>query len=544
MLRKNSSKKVRGIPLCATVAAITALFGGADEVRALTLETDNPDVQMTWGNTVKYNAGIRMEGRDSVIGNSANNDEGDYRVDKHGLVTNRVDLLSEFDFNYQRKFGFRVSAAAWNDFAFDDEVNTNPRYASRGSYINNQFSSYTKRYAKGLSGEILDAYVFGNFDLGEMPANVKLGRHTVLWGEAIALSAHSVSYAQAPSDGNKALMTPGVDAKETALPIGQISGTLQVTPQLALSAQYYYEWKPTRLAEGGTYLGGTDFILQGPDRFSAAPGLFLVNTGVKKASDSGDFGVSARWSPDWLDGTAGMYYREFSERSPTVSLNLANRTYQAVYPEKAKLYGMSMSKNLGGVSAGAELIYRQNTALNGTISDGAIEGARGNTAHALFNAVTVLPRNSLWSQASLIGELAYSRWNTVNSGQKYFNGCSSRPVGDQGAETGCVTKDAWQAFVRFSPSWTAVAPGVDVAAFASLLVGLKGNSAVLGGGNKKAGSYGIGATLTYNQQHDFTLAYYDYLATNSAKADGTIRVSNGSQIQDRGWLSLTYKGSF
>jgi hypothetical protein len=95
-----------------------------------------------------------------------------------------------------------------------------------------------------------------------------------------------------------------------------------------------------------------------------------------------------------------------------------------------------------------------------------------------------------------------------------------------------------------SPSWVGVVPGWDVAALASLSLGLHGNSAVLGGGNYRAGSFSLGATFTYNQRHDFSIAYNDYLATNQTTAAGVIRVSNGSQIQDRGWVALTYKGSF
>jgi hypothetical protein len=299
------------------------------------------------------------------------------------------------------------------------------------------------------------------------------------------------------------------------------------------------------VAEGGTYLGGTDFILQGPDRFSLAPGRFLTNERIQKPKERGDFGLSARWKPTWLEGTFGAYYRVFDERTPTISLNVAGGTYRAVYPENAKLYGVSYATSIGGVSTGVELVHRRKTALNSSIADGASEGARGNTWHALFNGVTVLGPSNIWDQLTLTGELAYSRWDKVTSGQQYFLDCARRPAGDQGVQTGCVTKDAWQGFVRVSPSWAAVWPGWDIAANASLLIGLKGNSAVLGGGNKKAGSYSLGTTFTYNQRHDFSIAYNGYLATREVNpATGLIRVSNGSQIQDRGWISLTYKGSF
>jgi hypothetical protein len=508
------------------------------------LDIGNPDVQMTWGNTIRYNLGARVGQRDTRIATNPNSDEGDAVFDRGDVVMNRVDLLSELDFSYKGLAGFRVSGSAWDDEAYNGHASTNPALAARGSYIDNQYSSYTKRFYRGPSGEILDAYVFANFKLGDMDGNVKVGRHTVLWGEALALSAHSVSYAQAPTDGLKALTTPGVDAKETALPVSQISTSLQVTPELSFAAQYYLKWATTRVAEGGTYLGGTDFILQGPDRFSLAPGVFLTNQRIDRPKDRGDFGVATRWSPTWANGTVGFYLREFDERSPTISLSPATLTYRAVFPENARLYGVSYATNIGGVSTGFELVRRENTALNSSITDGAAQGARGDTTHALLNGVAVLGPNSLWSQLSLTGELAYSRWNKVRSGAKYFLDCDNRAAGDRGAETGCVTKDNWQVFLRATPQWTAVAPGIDIAATVGLTYGLKGNSAVLGGGNEKGGSFTVGTTLTYDQRHDFTVAYNDYLATRGVSSVTGAAITNGSQIQDRGWLVFTYKGSF
>lgn len=512
----------------------------SDSVQAMQIDVGNPDVALTFGNTLRYAAGWRVEGRDSAIANSPNTDEGDNAYDRGDMVTNRLDLLTEIDFSYQRQYGFRLSASAWRDFAFNDHVKTGDNLTDRGSYENNHYSGYTRRYGKGLSGEILDAYVFGNFQLGEVDSFIRAGRLADLWGEAISLSAHSVSYAQAPSDGYKALVNPGADAKEIALPIGQVTGQFQVTPDLTLLAQYFYEWKPTRVAEGGTYLGGTDFTLEGPDRFSLAPGVFLANDGVDKPNNGGDWGVGARYRPSWFDGTIGAYYREFTERNPTLSLDLVNLRYGAVYPEKAKLMGVSFSKSIGGVSTGLEIVHRQDTAFNSSIRDGSDEGARGDSNHVLVNAIYAMPPSDFWSNANLTGELAYSRWDKIRSGEQYFNRCEN----GRKADSGCVTRDAWQAFLQFAPTWTAVRPGWDITAKASYNAGLKGNSAVLGGGNEHAGSYSVGLTFTYNQQQDFTLAYNDYLGTNKTDANGLISQSNGQQLQDRGWLVFTYKNSF
>ena len=161
-----------------------------------------------------------------------------------------------------------------------------------------------------------------------------------------------------------------------------------------------------------------------------------------------------------------------------------------------------------------------------------------------MNAVYLGGATDWWSLSTVTAEVAYSRWDKVTSGEKYFTTCSHRAANDQSAVTGCVTKEAWQGYLNFSPQWVAIYPGWDLAAGMSYSAGLKGNGAVLGGGNVKAGSYGLKLTATYNTKHDFTIAYNGYLATYQQTATGTIRVSNGSQIQDRGWLGLSYKGSF
>ena len=86
-------------------------------------------------------------------------------------------------------------------------------------------SPYTKRYAKGFSGEFLDAFVFANFDAGDIPVSVKAGQHTVYWGDSLLLGGaiHGVSYGQNPIDVWKGFATPGSEAKELFRPRGGLT---------------------------------------------------------------------------------------------------------------------------------------------------------------------------------------------------------------------------------------------------------------------------------------------------------------------------------
>ncbi|WP_158592322.1 DUF1302 domain-containing protein [Noviherbaspirillum sedimenti] len=497
-----------------------ALYGAAGATLAVDIDTGNPDVSMQWGNTLRYNLGFRAESRNAgwetsgIASTQAKYDKGD-------VVINRGDWLSELDFSYKGQFGFRLATAAWYNAEFDKQVTLAPGQVA-SNYNGNVFSNHTKRFHGGPSAEILDAYVFANFDVAGMPANVKVGRQTNLWGEATVLSAHSISNQQQPVDGLKAVSSPGIDAKEVQLPIGQIHGTIQVNDKLSLAAMYQYEWLPTRIAESGTFLSGSDSLLRGPDRgFGGRTNLRLA-----KPKDDNDWGVSARYNSEWVGGVVGVYFREYTEKGPTISLAPTN--YRAIFPESTKLYGLSVGKLIGGLSTAAELSYRKDAALKSTILDGSAVGARGNTWHALANVAKQWGQSAYWSQINLSGELAYSHLDKVTSGAAYFRPCAA---GADVKRTGCSSKNNWEATVRLSPTWTAVVPGWDLGATTSLTYGLDGNGSTTGSASENAGSWTVGATATYNNQHDFSIAYNDAMSPVGPQPD-------------RGWLSMTYKYQF
>ena len=226
--RKSPSRRAFGrTPRLANLAAAIAVaVPGA--VHAFEIPTDNPDLAVRFDNTIRANYGLRVESRDPKIGNSALADEGDYRFDTNDAVAKRIDLLSELDIVWRKRYGMRASAAAWYDGAYssgNSASNPNPPLVNIPSYPNHQYSDTTKRLYRGPSAEILDLFVFGGADLGDVPVRAKLGRHTVYWGESLLLGGHlhSVSYAQVPLDLQKGFATPGTEAKELFRPLNQLS---------------------------------------------------------------------------------------------------------------------------------------------------------------------------------------------------------------------------------------------------------------------------------------------------------------------------------
>jgi Protein of unknown function (DUF1302) len=543
----------------AVAATFAAAFAGS--AGALEIDTGNPDLTVRWDNTLRFNYAVRVESRDNKIGNSAVSDEGTWSFDRGDAVATRFDLLTELDIVFKKRFGARLSAAGWYDAAYSDDSrsNPNPPLVNIPSYINRKYSDYTNRLYQGPSGEILDAFVFAGFDLGDAPSAVKLGRHSIYWGESLFLGGnlHGVAYAQNPLDLQKGFATVGVEAKELFRPLSQISAQSQVTDNLSLAAQYMFEWESFRYPEGGTYLGPVDFAFNGPHRQFLPGGLGFARRGDPvEPNQSGEWGLAARWSPDWLDGTLGFYYRNFADKLPQTFLTQVapgNSRYNLIYTDDIDLFGISLAKNIAGVSVGAEISYRHNTPLNSTVlgispglpPEGETKGPRGNTYHALINGLGVIAKTPVFDAATYAAELTWSHWSTVKSGQNLFFAEGFAPCTGRDKWDGCTTKSYVGIALAFTPTWYQVFPGVDLQAPVTFARGLSGNAATIFGGNQSNGNYSVGISADVFQKYRFDLKYIDYMG--KYKDNGTAVTSqNGftTLLKDRGFVSLTAKVTF
>jgi hypothetical protein len=586
--------RLRQVSLAISLAMTTIGFAQASE-----FNSGNPDLEMRWDNTVRYNLAQRVHGQDPTILKSPNNDDGDRNFNK-GIVSNRLDLLSEFDFVYQKRMGFRVSGAAWFDDAYSRLDNNNVASSNHisGGVRALGFSDETERWHKGASGEILDAFVFTKLDLGDMPLNLKLGRHTTYWGESLLNAVHGLSYGQSPIDLRKGLSVPGTEVKELFVPRSQLSAQLQATPELSLAGQYFFKWAPVRYPEAGSFLGFNDALLGGGESLIVSPTASLLRGSDVLPKNRGDWGASARWSPQWLDGTLGFYARETSDIQPQALVtpavaNLPGATcaalgfaslggtncyinpaaasitqiqkgvvgkYNFAYGSNIDIFGISLAKSLGPVSFGGEISYRHNMPLlsdavtilpaalaartPGAISAqpaaGETGAAVGDTWHGVFNLLGIMSKTPLFDAANWTVELAWNRLGHVSQGLDVFKGRSNYTGIDK------VTKDFFGLGLNFTPVWYQALPGVDVYLPLAYSVGLSGNSAVTAGGNKNAGSFSIGVGADVNQKYRFDLKYVDFFGPYQTNAAGQISSSAGLNplLKDRGFVAATFKTTF
>ncbi len=554
--------------------ALAAALCAIGVAHAAELETGNPDVAIRFDNTIKLNYGQRVNGQEAALLKSANFDDGDRNFNK-GAVSERIDWLSELDIVYQQKMGMRVSAAAWYDRAYDQLDNTNVASSNHreGGKPALGMSDYAKRYHRG-SGEVLDAFVFSSFEVADVPVNVKLGQHTLYWGESLLSPIHGVNYGQSPIDLLKGYSVPGTDAKELFLPRQALSAQASVTPELGLAAQYFFNWKPARLPESGSFLGFYDYAFQGAESFSLGPLGTAVRREDSRAPNRGDWGLAARWSPAWLDGTVGGYLRRTSDLLPQANVRLAGlpaamfgpngaavckaaipgaavvgnnclfypatlggtSQYQFEYANHIDVLGLSLSKSVAGIAVGADLSYRRDMPIYSTpalLMPVGTSPAIIAALNAKLNPTLVVKAGDLPQQ----GDVSGARGNTIHGVLNFLGTMAKTPLSDsatwatelvwnrvdkvtQGAQfyrgrddyhgVDKVTRDYFGLALTFTPTWFQVLPGVDMSAPLSYSVGLKGNSGVQAGGNKGAGNYAAGVAFDVRQKYRFDLKYVNF----------------------------------
>ena len=531
---------------------------------AFVIGTENPDLELKWDNTFRVNAGWRVEDIDDAMGDNWQYDESEYKFEEGDMFAQRLDLYSEFDIVWRSDYGARLSVAGWYDHAYHDtDVEQNPALAYLpSSYRDKEYSNLIKRFLRGPSGEVLDAFVFANHTVGEIPLSLKAGQFTTFWGMAVFYQG-GIAQSQHPIDGRKGAASPGSEVKELFLPLSQVNLQSQFTPAIAAEVQYYLDWANTRAPEGGTFLGPADLTMQGPHQSGGDPllGQNLPRHAPLQPDDQhGNWGVNFKFSPDFLQGqSVGIYYREFDEKIPWLFIvtpasleQPRSFGYRAVYAENTKLAGVSFDGSIGQWSVGAELGYHMDTGLKSVGFSVADEGARGDTWHALLNGIYLLDRGALWDGGELVVEMSYDRLDDVTENEDLFmrvdrSTCMVGRTGRIGSwKDNCATKDAIGLAVRIAPKWLQVLPSLDVVMPMSYQTGLDGNSAITSYGvNRDAATLSLGVQLDYKVIHRLTLTYDDYFSKRHT-SNGLLVSGNGSSymLNDRGRVTLTYKVAF
>ena len=570
---------------CSILAAVAAT---SMQAHAFKFKTSD-DWNIRWDNTLKGNIMSRVAKQDADIYDptkanpgaaAAISDDATYSVDRSsgGLVSTRIDLLSEMDVVWKENYGFRISGAGWYDFAYDDSDHPNngptkgfPSAYSTWGALSVHPGEYTDD-AEDLhyrGGELLDAFVFANFDIGEVAANVRVGRHTIYWGQSFLTKGAFNGFAgsMAAIDLAKGLGSPGSEAKELFMPNGKVSSVVQLTNNLTLNGFYAFEFVPVRYPERGTYFRFTELATENSEFLTVAPGtggewgVDAPRAGFKvvddKSKDSGDWGINLQYYVDaWNLETSFIYmnntdrnlsglYSTFGDVTEKEAA-LGRETnavllghYGWVYKDDIDTFGISLSKEIFGVSWGADLVYRKNQPLHpdltaslgapvvrSEVSPSNFPGSTGDTMHVVLNGFGLLNGDlGLWDGGTYIIEATFSKVDDFGDFEEKANAN--------------ISEDRWVSNIAgvFRPTWYQVRAGWDLTLPMSISYTFDGDqSPITSGGTEEVGNGSIGVELLIDQVWIVKAAYNVFYGPQG----------NGSEafIKDRDNISLTLKRTF
>lgn len=534
----------------AMAAAICVM--GAPALASEEAEPGTSDWKINWTNTFKYGAAWRVNEASPTLLGSSNADDGNRNFSK-GLISNRLELLSELDAVSREGFGARVSAVGWYDSVYN-RGNANPggtqNHTSREA---NEFTSDTQTL-HGRKAEIRDAFVFGKADVAGMPLNVRLGQHGLVWGESIFFASNAIAGGQSAFDISRLLADPTAQAKEFVLPVPQVSAQLQISSTFSLGAYYQFSYRANRLPAVGSYFSNTDTVGDGSERLLVS-GLPAATRGEDmKPNDAGQFGVQAKWRLDETD--LGFYAIRFHDKDPQQVTRLGTygflpagtyvpTSYYLAYNEATTAVGMSVSHSFGDVNLAAEGSVRENQALasGGHASD--VSGlsnntnnpayAVGKTGHLNVSTIWALQPSALWREALLVGEIA---WNRLLSCDK---SCSALDPN--------ATRDAVSMRAVFEPTYRQVVPGLDLSVPFGVGYTPYGSRSSLGPFStppEGGGDWTLGLSGVYEQVWRFNLAYTHFFGPSGTLLDSA-QVPSYTYLQtraDRDFVSLTVRRSF
>jgi hypothetical protein len=399
---RKMNKVFKKAPLALGLALAAAAF------TAQATEFHFGETTVQWDNTISYGVAWRTEAPDAnnvMPGNatamgfegkgaSYNYDDGTLNFKENSIYTNVVKYSTDLEINYNNYGGFFRAKAFYDTEIMDGEREFK------------DLIDETKN-ASGSGYDLLDAFVWADYELGEMPGTFRVGRQVVSWGESTFIQGgiNSIN----PVDAS-AFRRPGAEVKEGLLPVNMLYTSIGISADLSIEAFYQLEWEKTRIDPCGTFFSTVDFVADGcgpvvlggtvDERDMIAFRDLEIAAGVPlpervapiterladdKAKDDGQYGIAARLYSEALGDTEfGIYYMNIHSRLPFINGSLTNQDrsgvlgggddrsvndeatydsyrplYQITYPEDNKLMGISFATSTeGGASLSGEISYR------------------------------------------------------------------------------------------------------------------------------------------------------------------------------------------
>lgn len=306
-------------------AVTLALAVGATGVQAV--EFKSGELSGSFDTTVSLGALWRMDSPEKSLISIANggtsrdpnSDDGNLRYKRNELVSTTLKATHDLELEYHN-FGAFVRGSYFYD----------PTIRGKDS-LNRE-----ARDILGSDAEILDAYVRGNFKIGDRNLNLRLGKQVVSWGESTFIQ-NGINVLN-PVNVSR-LRAPGSELKEGFIPTMMAYASQELTDNLSVEVALMTEWKKTKIDPAGSFFSTNDFVSEGGNiaytgfgrrnDLNEAAGVFPANANAalwaprskdREASNDGQYGLAFRYFAPELNNTEfGFFHANYHSRTPYVS---------------------------------------------------------------------------------------------------------------------------------------------------------------------------------------------------------------------------------
>lgn len=272
-----------------------------------------------------------VSGNPRGISFGVNDDDGNINTDQWDPYSIPVKLTTDFEFKWQNYGAFFRTKLFYDHWIYEEIGTRDNRFGSRP--ITDARRGDDARHFGGRGADILDAFVYGNFDVGGLPVSLRAGKQVINWGESLFIQGGISSYL--PVDVS-ALRTPGSELKEAFLPVPALYGSIGLPHNVQIEAFWQFGWERTRLDACGTFFSTTDAVCEGgayvmnAGEFPTAP-VLIPRRASEEGDDTGTFGAAAKYYAEWLgSGTdLGLYFVRQSLSAPIGTFSASDPALQA-----------------------------------------------------------------------------------------------------------------------------------------------------------------------------------------------------------------------
>ena len=365
-MRKKRSCKNPLLIFAVMIFVVATSYGSAD---ALGWSDGNTSLDVDI--LMKYTMAARAEKQDPELlaRLGATSDDGERNFERWDLTTNKINIITDIEFNHDNKFGFFVRPKFFWDNVYktnnsNDSPLTNSAFLA-GKITNPQEWSDDMEDIYGSDAHILDAFIWTTFNLGERYVDIRLGSQTIAWGEAFFLGG-GISTASIRMDLAVAL-SAGVELKEMYLPTEALYIQMDLSDSVALKTFYQYKWRGNKYFEAGAFGAPTDLFDEAAYGIVVAPGVMFPRLADQEARDDGQWGLGMTYVANWLDEWEfGLFYGNYHSKGAVVNVTIPFG-YNMVYPEDIQMYGLSVSGCLGTTQLSAEISTHKDTPISAAV---------------------------------------------------------------------------------------------------------------------------------------------------------------------------------